>query len=61
MTRECLQSVCGIAVVKDYYRLKKFNLMEIAKAEEPGFKSDGRVGEKDKVPPPPKDENKESS
>lgn len=38
------QSTCGIGIVRDYYRLQKFNVMEIAKAEEPGFKNeDGRV------------------
>lgn len=39
-----LQSVCGISVVRDYYRLQKFNVMEIAKIEEPGFKEgEGRM------------------
>ena len=42
-----LQSVCGIGIVRDYYKLQKFNVMEIAKGEEPGFKAGtgGRVGE----------------
>lgn len=46
------QSVCGIGIVKDYYKLQKFNVMEIAKSEEPGFKAGvagtGRVQEKTK-------------
>ena len=38
------QSVCGMGVVRDYYMLQKFNVMEIAKTEEPGFKEgEGRV------------------
>lgn len=38
------QSTCGIGIVRDYYRLQKFNVMEIAKAEEPGFKQgEGRL------------------
>ena len=33
-----------MGVVRDYYRLQKFNVMEIAKTEEPGFKEgEGRV------------------
>lgn len=41
---EIFKSVCGISVVRDYYRLQKFNVMEIAKAEEPGFKdNEGRM------------------
>lgn len=33
------QSVCGVSIVKDYYRKHKFNVMEIsnAKNEEIGF------------------------
>ena len=51
MARICHpQSVCGIGIVKDYYKLQKFNVMEIAKSEEPGFKAGvagtGRVQEK---------------
>ncbi|KIP11220.1 hypothetical protein PHLGIDRAFT_18101 [Phlebiopsis gigantea 11061_1 CR5-6] len=41
---EIFKSVCGISVVREYYRLQKFNVMEIAKTEEPGFKEgDGRM------------------
>lgn len=37
-----------MGIVRDYYRLQKFNVMEIAKAEEPGFKQgEGRVGQKE--------------
>ena len=33
-----------MGIVRDYYRLQKFNVMEIAKTEEPGFKDgEGRV------------------
>jgi tRNA acetyltransferase TAN1 len=28
------QSVCGISVVQEYYRLQKFNVMEIAKSKQ---------------------------
>jgi tRNA acetyltransferase TAN1 len=39
-----VKSVCGIGIVRDYYKLQKFNVMEIAKAEEAGFgDKDGRV------------------
>lgn len=47
LTRQ--QSVCGISVVKDYYELQKFNVMEIAnsKNEELKFKDgEGRMAEK---------------
>jgi tRNA acetyltransferase TAN1 len=38
------QSVCGIGIVRDYYKLHKFNVMEIAKTGELGFKDgEGRV------------------
>ncbi|KAI0703442.1 hypothetical protein BC835DRAFT_1262987 [Cytidiella melzeri] len=42
---EIWKSVCGIGVVKDYYEMQKYNVMEIAKSGEPGFKEDdgGRV------------------
>ena len=51
-----------MSVVRDYYRLKKFNLMEIAKAEEPGFKEgDGRLEEKSKKPEPGKKESTAST
>ncbi|THH27864.1 hypothetical protein EUX98_g6323 [Antrodiella citrinella] len=43
------QSICGISVVKDYYKMQKFNVMEIAntKNEEIGFKEgEGRLAEK---------------
>ena len=33
-----------MSIVRDYYKLQKFNVMEIAKTEEPGFKDDdGRM------------------
>jgi len=47
---EVFKSVCGISVVKDYYRLKKFNILEIANERngERGFKEcEGRVCGKD--------------
>ncbi|GJE88594.1 THUMP domain-containing protein [Phanerochaete sordida] len=55
---EIFKSVCGVSVVRDYYRLQKFNVMEIAKAEEPGFKDDGGrmnavTGSKSAEPPVP--------
>lgn len=39
------QSVCGVSVVEDYYKMLKFNVMEIAKAKksEIDFHSDSRV------------------
>ncbi|OBZ72354.1 Uncharacterized protein C25H2.10c [Grifola frondosa] len=46
---EVFKNTCGISVVKDYYRLQKFNVMEIANAknlEEDG--EEGRVTEKPK-------------
>ncbi|KAI0370403.1 hypothetical protein BV20DRAFT_995209 [Pilatotrama ljubarskyi] len=46
---EIFKSVCGISVVKDYYKLYKFNVMEIANAKnlrEDGV--EGRVAEKGK-------------
>ena len=49
-TPSFMQSVCGIGIVRDYYKLQKFNVMEIAKTEEPGFrKGEGRIEEKDKT------------
>ncbi|KAF7791667.1 hypothetical protein EIP86_002690 [Pleurotus ostreatoroseus] len=49
---EIFKSVCGMGVVRDYYRWQKFNVMEIAKTEEPGFKQgEGRVGQKDATTP----------
>lgn len=44
-----VQSVCGISVVKDYYKLQKFNVMEIANAK--NLKDEnaaGRVSDKEK-------------
>ncbi|KAI0787832.1 hypothetical protein C8Q74DRAFT_1436947 [Fomes fomentarius] len=60
---EIFKSVCGISVVKDYYKLQKFNVMEIANAKNLHDEhADGRVSEKAKdaedaaaVPPPPED------
>ena len=44
-----VQSVCGISVVKDYYKLQKFNVMEIANAKNQQDGNDtGRVAEKEK-------------
>lgn len=46
------QSVCGISVVEDYYRFKKFNILEIANERngEKRFKeSEGRVHDKEGV------------
>ena len=42
--------MCGIGIVRDYYRLQKFNVMEIAKTEQPGFKKgEGRMEDKNKM------------
>ncbi|KAI0078791.1 hypothetical protein K474DRAFT_1659968 [Panus rudis PR-1116 ss-1] len=47
---EIFKSVCGISIVKDYYRLQKFNLMEIANSRKGELEAqqaeEGRVGEK---------------
>jgi len=46
---EVFKSVCGISVVKDYYRLKKFNILEIANernGERGSEESEGRVHSK---------------
>ncbi|EKM58253.1 uncharacterized protein PHACADRAFT_26773 [Phanerochaete carnosa HHB-10118-sp] len=41
---EIFKSVCGIGIVRDYYRLQKFNVMEIVKTEEQAFKdNEGRM------------------
>ncbi|EIW57405.1 uncharacterized protein TRAVEDRAFT_169162 [Trametes versicolor FP-101664 SS1] len=39
---EIFKSVCGISVVKDYYKLQKFNVMEIANAK--NLRDDGEEG-----------------
>jgi tRNA acetyltransferase TAN1 len=44
------QNVCGVSVVKDYYRLQKFNVMELAneKKSEGNFREgEGRVHDKE--------------
>ncbi|KAI0045867.1 hypothetical protein FA95DRAFT_1607386 [Auriscalpium vulgare] len=43
---EVFKSVCGISIVKDYYELQKFNVMELAnlKNGEGKFAEGGRVG-----------------
>ncbi|RPD61192.1 hypothetical protein L226DRAFT_560338 [Lentinus tigrinus ALCF2SS1-7] len=44
---EIFKSVCGISVVKDYYKLQKFNVMEIANAKNlRDENAEGRVSEK---------------
>ncbi|THG97327.1 hypothetical protein EW026_g4644 [Hermanssonia centrifuga] len=44
---EIFKSTCGMSIVRDYYRLQKFNVMEIAKTEEPGFKpNEGRISQR---------------
>ncbi|TFK49599.1 hypothetical protein OE88DRAFT_1682635 [Heliocybe sulcata] len=40
---ELFKSVCGMSVVRDYYRLMKFNVMEIAGAKQEGEGRDGDV------------------
>ncbi|EPQ52634.1 hypothetical protein GLOTRDRAFT_79752 [Gloeophyllum trabeum ATCC 11539] len=43
---ELFKSVCGMSVVKDYYRLQKFNVMEIANTKQEGAdftEGEGRV------------------
>ena len=39
------QSICGIAIVKDYYTHQRFNVMEIANSKnaESKLEGDGRV------------------
>ena len=48
------QSVCGISVVKDYYRLQKFNVIELANAKNLDESTDGTqrvvVGKPDTPP-----------
>jgi tRNA acetyltransferase TAN1 len=49
---EVFKSVCGISVVEDYYRFKKFNILEVANERngEKKFKeSEGRVHDKEGV------------
>lgn len=44
-----LQSTCGISVVRDYYKLQKFNVFELANVkngEESFAAGDGRVRDK---------------
>ncbi|KAI0346523.1 hypothetical protein BDW22DRAFT_1352636 [Trametopsis cervina] len=49
---EIFKSVCGIGIVKDYYKLQKFNVMEIAKSNEAGDKEEdgSRLREKEQEP-----------
>lgn len=43
------QSVCGVSVVKDYYKLQKFNVMEVANAKNlKDGNAGGRISEKEK-------------
>ncbi|KAI0710142.1 hypothetical protein C8Q76DRAFT_741272 [Earliella scabrosa] len=49
---EIFKSVCGISVVKDYYKLQKFNVMEIANARNLREEhADGRVSDKTQEDP----------
>ncbi|KAH9902885.1 hypothetical protein C8Q73DRAFT_672127 [Cubamyces lactineus] len=51
---EVFKSVCGISVVKDYYKLQKFNAMEIANAKNLRDEgAEGRVVDKTKNAPAP--------
>ncbi|KAI0324143.1 hypothetical protein GY45DRAFT_452332 [Cubamyces sp. BRFM 1775] len=51
---EVFKSVCGISVVKDYYKLQKFNVMEIANAKNLRDEgAEGRVSDKTKDAPAP--------
>ncbi|KAF9809430.1 hypothetical protein IEO21_07408 [Rhodonia placenta] len=43
---EVFKSICGVSVVTDYYKLHKFNVMEIANAKNAGDEIEGRVAEK---------------
>ncbi|PCH42459.1 hypothetical protein WOLCODRAFT_102174 [Wolfiporia cocos MD-104 SS10] len=43
---EVFKSVCGLSVVKDYYKLQKFNVMEFANAKNAKVDKCGRVTEK---------------
>ncbi|PCH42476.1 hypothetical protein WOLCODRAFT_102214 [Wolfiporia cocos MD-104 SS10] len=43
---EVFKSVCGLSVVKDYYKLQKFNVMEIANSTNAKVDECGRVTEK---------------
>lgn len=45
---EVFKSVCGISVVKDYYKLQKFNVMEIANSKQQESTDEGRVADKTK-------------
>ncbi|KAH9945335.1 uncharacterized protein BXZ73DRAFT_96321 [Epithele typhae] len=48
---EIFKSVCGVSVVKDYYKLQKFNIMEIANAKNLGDEgAEGRIANKVKRP-----------
>lgn len=38
---EVFKSTCGVSVVRDYYRLKRFNVLEVASE---GRKRDGEMG-----------------
>ncbi|KAI0084038.1 hypothetical protein BDY19DRAFT_559929 [Irpex rosettiformis] len=60
---EIWKSVCGIGIVTDYYKLQKFNVMEIAKSGEPGFKAgtSGRVQQSSKAGGGKADEEKEQT
>ncbi|KAH9929986.1 uncharacterized protein B0H18DRAFT_1209503 [Fomitopsis serialis] len=42
---EVFKSICGLSVVKDYYSLHKFNVMEIAHAKNSDAPEDGRMAD----------------
>ncbi|CAL1716388.1 unnamed protein product [Somion occarium] len=44
---EIFKSVCGISIVKDYYRMQKFNVMEIVNSKSEGREGQGRLAEKE--------------
>ncbi|CCM03096.1 uncharacterized protein FIBRA_05216 [Fibroporia radiculosa] len=43
---EVFKSICGISIVKDYYRFQKFNVMEIANAKNESAQGEGRIADK---------------
>ncbi|TFY67788.1 hypothetical protein EVJ58_g1397 [Rhodofomes roseus] len=45
---EVFKSICGMSVVKDYYRLHKFNVMEIAHVKNGETAEEGRVADSGK-------------
>lgn len=55
---EVFKSVCGISVVKDYYRLQKFNVIELSNAKNEDAEASGTHRVSDKTDAPTKDSKK---